>query len=219
MQITHLGHACLLIEAAGQRVLIDPGTLSTFADVTGLDLVLVTHQHADHLDPDRFGALLAANPAAQVWLEPQTADRQDADAPHAGRVQRMAAGQVIDLGELSIEPVGSLHAQIHPYVDRINNLGLVLRAPGEPSLFHPGDALDADPGPVDVLCAPLSAPWSRVADTLEFVRRIAAPRVVPIHDGTLSEAGRTMYLGHVRSFGSDGGQDVLDLRGAGPTSL
>ena len=35
MRITHLGHACLLIEAAGQRILIDPGAfVPDFAEAT-----------------------------------------------------------------------------------------------------------------------------------------------------------------------------------------
>ena len=29
MQITHLGHSCVLLETAGQRILVDPGDFST----------------------------------------------------------------------------------------------------------------------------------------------------------------------------------------------
>jgi glyoxylase-like metal-dependent hydrolase (beta-lactamase superfamily II) len=53
MRLTHLGHACLLAEAGGARMLFDPGVLSGFDDVRDLDAVLVTHQHPDHLDPAR----------------------------------------------------------------------------------------------------------------------------------------------------------------------
>lgn len=73
MQITHLGHACLLVEVADQRILIDPGNFSEFDEVSDLTAVVVTHQHADHLDPERAGALLEANPGARVLLEAQTA--------------------------------------------------------------------------------------------------------------------------------------------------
>ena len=53
MQLTHLGHACLLVETETARLLIDPGMDSSFADVRDLDAVLVTHQHPDHIDVDR----------------------------------------------------------------------------------------------------------------------------------------------------------------------
>ncbi len=217
MELTHLGHSCVLIEAADQRILIDPGTFSDFADVRDLTAVLVTHQHPDHLDPARFGDLLAANPAAQVWLEPETAAQQQ-DA-FGDRVNGMSSGGTVQVGTVSVTPVGDLHAVIHDYVPRIHNLGLVVRADGEPTVFHPGDALDADPGEVDVVLVPLMAPWSRVSDTVEFVRRVGASRAVPIHDGLLNDSGREMLLGHVRNFGAEGGLDVLDLRGAGSTGL
>ena len=75
MRITHLGHACLLVEMADTRVLVDPGT---FADdlsaLRDLDAVLVTHQHPDHLDPDRVPALVAANPDAVVLCDPSSVE-------------------------------------------------------------------------------------------------------------------------------------------------
>src|SRR3954447_13045106 len=74
MRLTHLGHACLLVEAAGSRLLIDPGSYTDdFTGITGLDAVLLSHQHADHADPARLPALLAGNPRARVIAEPETA--------------------------------------------------------------------------------------------------------------------------------------------------
>lgn len=109
---------------------------------------------------------------------------------------------------------------IHPYLERIDNRGVVLSATGEPTLFHPGDALDADPGEVDLLCVPVNAPWSNVAETVEFVRRVAPARgVVPIHDGLLNDWGRGFYVQHIGGYGADGGVEVFDLRGAGLTTL
>ncbi len=223
MQITHLGHSCLLVEAAGRRLLIDPGTFSDVAVVRDLDAILVTHQHPDHIDPAILPQLLADSPAARLWLEPGAADTVAEAEPQLDKyIGRMQRGSVIDLDGLSITPVGDRHAVIHDYVPRIDNLGLVVQGDGEPSLFHPGDALDAEDatfGEVDLLCVPVNAPWARVADTVGFVRRIAPGRVVPIHDGLLNDTGRQMYLGHIQRFGADGGIEVLDLRDQGPVDV
>lgn len=219
MQLTHLGHACLLVEEGGQRILVDPGSFSELDGLRGLTAVVVTHQHPDHLDPRRGPDLLRANPDARVLVEAQTADVLAGEGL-GGRLERLEPGGQVDLDPVALRPVGEQHAVIHPWVDRIGNTGVVLEAPGAPVLFHPGDALDAEPGAVDVLAVPVNAPWGKVSETLEFVRRIA-PRqgVVPVHDGLLNDTGRSMYLKHIGDFGAEGGVEVLDLRGAGTTTL
>lgn len=216
MQLTHLGHSCLLVESGDQRLLIDPGTFSDFDQVRDLTAILVTHQHPDHLDPARFDALREGNPAANVLLEPAAADAIASDSGTQG-VERLDTGLEVHLGPVSVRAVGEMHAAIHDYVPHITNRGLLISAPDGPSLFHPGDALDADLGEVnvDLLAVPVNAPWAQIADTVEFVRRIGPQRVIPIHDGLLNDTGRGMYLGHVQNFGADGGVEVLDLRGQG----
>ena len=42
-------------------MLFDPGTFSSFDDVKGVDAIVVTHQHADHLDPGAIDSLRAEN--------------------------------------------------------------------------------------------------------------------------------------------------------------
>jgi L-ascorbate metabolism protein UlaG (beta-lactamase superfamily) len=208
MRLTHLGHACLLVETGGQRILVDPGVFSPgFVDVTALDAILVTHQHADHVDVQRLPALLEANPQAMLYAEPQAA----AVMAEAGiGSEHTVAGEPLSFGRLQITPVGEKHALINEALPRIDNLGLVLRSEGEPSLFHPGDAYDGEPGQIDILALPLNAPWSASRDTVSFAQRISPRVVVPIHDVLLSPIGRQLYLSHVRSFGPEG-MEVRDL--------
>ena len=75
-----------------------------------------------------------------------------------------------------------------------------------------------EPGEVDLLAVPVNAPWAKVAETIEFVRRVQ-PRtgIIPIHDALLSPTGRGMYLKHIGDFGADDGVTVLDLKDQGPT--
>jgi len=45
MRVTHLGHACLLVELADTRILIDPGSFSRgFDEVRDLDAIVITHR-------------------------------------------------------------------------------------------------------------------------------------------------------------------------------
>jgi L-ascorbate metabolism protein UlaG (beta-lactamase superfamily) len=210
MRLTHLGHSCLLVEAADRRILIDPGTFSAgFEDLRDLDAILVTHNHPDHFDAERAPALIRANPQAAVHVDSLTAEKI---AGEGLAVTPTRQGEDFEVGDLRVSPVGEQHAFNHARMPQIPNIGYVVRADGEPTLFHPGDAYDAEPGPVDVLAHPLNAPWCASRDSIAFVSRIAPKAFVPIHDALLSERGRQMYAGHIENFAD---VDGLTLRRLG----
>lgn len=214
MLLHHQGHSCLVVEAAGSRVLIDPGAFSTqWHTTTGLDAICVTHVHVDHCDQDNLQALLDANPGAPLLAEPMIAE-QLGEAGFTPTV--FEAGQVQQVGGLRVEGVGGRHAVIHADIPRVGNVGMVFTADGEPTLFHPGDALEYVPDGVDVLAVPLNAPWCAFKETVEFTRSVAPGVAVPIHDALLSPTGRRIYLTQLEAQGH---ATVRDLRDREPVVI
>lgn len=200
------------MEIADTRILVDPGAFAgDFLGVRDLDAILVTHQHPDHLDTVRLPELARANGEVPIWCDPQSV----AVLAALGLQAQAHDGTSVSVGEVSVTPVGEQHALIHDEIPRIGNVGVVLSAPGEPSLFHPGDSLDGEPGPVDVLAFPLNAPWQRSREMTAFLRRLAAPHAVPIHDALLSGTGRALYLRQAGDLGSAHTQ-IHDLGGGDP---
>ena len=219
MRITHLGHSCLLVETGGRRVLVDPGSFSRdWHVIPGVDAVVVTHQHPDHVDAERLPALLSASPGVRLLVEGALAQDvsllglQDGDHP----VEVLAPGARVELDGVVLEGVGGRHAVIHEDIDRIGNVGVLVRAQGEPTLFHPGDAYEFAPEGVDVLALPVNAPWAALKETIGFVREVRPGSVVPVHDALLSPVGRALY---VRQLGALGGAPVRDLAGAGSAEM
>lgn len=198
MKITRYGHAAVLVEIADTRLLIDPGVFSTadtFA-LTGLAAIIVTHQHPDHVDPARLPGLLAGNPDAVLLSSAETIAELE-----VGDWTENVDGLESAFGDVVVRGVGARHAQIAPQLPRVDNVGVLVTAPGEPTLFHPGDTYEYAPDGVTVLAVPLSAPWAKVSETIDFVRRVDPLTLFPIHDCTIADVAYPMYWGHTTNFG------------------
>lgn len=207
MQLTKYSHSCVRVDDGDRALVVDPGVFSEVnAALDGAAAVLITHEHADHVDVDELKAAARRDDRLRIW-----APRPVADALDVGdQVVVVEPGQAFDAAGFAIRTFGGQHALIHPTIPVVPNVGYLI----EDTVYHPGDALIVPPVPVEVLLAPIHAPWSKAAEVIDFVVAVRAPRAIGIHNALLTDAGRQVVEGHVERIGAEYGTRYLSLRPA-----
>ncbi|HET6546888.1 MAG TPA: MBL fold metallo-hydrolase [Solirubrobacter sp.] len=202
-RITWLGHATVLIEADGARLLTDPVLRDRVAHLRRrvrparepgrLDGVLVSHVHYDHLDRPSLRRVAARDVAAVV---PAGAARLLGRLPF-GTVHEVRAGDAVDVAGVRVEAVQAWHdGRRRPGSEAFETLGFVADGvwfAGDTGL---DDGMAALRGAVDVALVPIWG-WGPSLGPGHLDPRTAAqavalvqPRVaVPIHWGTFLPIG------------------------------
>lgn len=202
-RITWLGHATVLLELGGGRLLTDPLLRGRVAHLRRhapapappgpVDGVLISHVHHDHLD----------RPSLRTLADPRTAVVVPRGATRllrglgVGAVHEVAAGDAVHVGELAVRAVPAWHSgQRLPGTAALDALGYVIDG-----IWFAGDT-DYDDrmaelrGAVEVALLPIWG-WGPSLgpghlDPQSAARAVAlvAPEVVvPIHWGTFLPIG------------------------------
>lgn len=189
MKITKLGHCCLLIEEKGLRILTDPGNFSTLQnDVTKIDVIVITHEHADHYHIDSLRIVLKNNPQATIITNKAVGLLLDKEGIP---FQLIEDGQHITIQDVLIEGYGEKHASIYPIViPDVQNTGYFFAG----RLFYPGDAYYNPKKMVEILALPVGGPWVKISEAVDYAKEIKPKMCFPVHDGMLKAPGGAHFV-------------------------
>lgn len=186
--VWNLGQSGIALKVAGKLILIDPhlsdsltvasgGQRPRFypppvmpAQLTTVDLVLITHDHRDHLDPETLAPLSRAAPGAHLAVpRPALASLTRLDIPPA-RCTGMVPGLPLSCGQVFVEAWPVRHEEYDQAPDgSFPWLAYLLRAPGL-TICHLGDTVAFDDlaewlrtAAVDLLFVPINGQdwWRR----------------------------------------------------------
>lgn len=206
MKLTKYEHACFTIEKDGKLLVVDPGGWTT--DLPALESVVaivVTHEHADHYDLNALGALIAHNPDAVIYAHADITKQFGDTLPS----QAVAAGDKVNIGPFILEFFGGTHATIHPDLDLVANLGVMVND----KVYYPGDSFTVPEKPVDVLALPVTAPWMKLSEAIDFVAVVKPRFVFPTHDAIASDNGKALPDRMVPMFAEKAGATYQRLTG------
>ena len=183
MRFTKLGHSCVRLEKDGAVLVIDPGSFSdAAAALDGATAVMVTHEHPDHLDADAIRAALSSDPGITLWAN-QSVCAQFGD--FGDQVHEVRHGDALEVAGFSVHVYGVDHALIHRDIPLVVNTGFLV----EGELFHPGDSYTVPEDPVNTLLLPISAPWLKAGEMIDYFRAVGPARGYAIHDAILNDNG------------------------------
>jgi L-ascorbate metabolism protein UlaG (beta-lactamase superfamily) len=201
VEIGYVGHATVRLDVAGLLILTDPflrarlgplerhGPMPDEVADLDIDLVLISHGHPDHFDPESL-ALLRGSPTIVV---PRGLGARARQVLH-GEVIELAAGERLSIGGVTVDAVPASH-WISPGAPRAQPIGYVVDA--GPRTYFAGDtgpfaSLDRVLADVDVALLPVwtwgphRGPGHLGPKSAAKALAAAGPTVaIPIHWGTL----------------------------------
>ena len=190
MKITKLEHSGLAIEKDHKTILCDPVEFKTILPpFDNIVAIVITHKHSDHFQPELLMKLRSANPTVEIFGPADT-------TPLLTGTVTIRGGETRELNGFKLDFFGKSHAPVIADQIPCENIGVVI----DGQIVHPGDAFIAPP--IDkpkLLCVPVSAPWCKISESVEYVTKIHPEMVIPVHDAVLSDLGRTFSISWLES--------------------
>ena len=191
MKITKLGHCCLIIEENGKKVMTDPGffTVDAHTKITGLDLIVFTHEHGDHYHLDSLKIVIEKNPQAKIVTNTAVGKLLD---PEKIVYEILEHGQQKTISDIKLEGFGNEHAEIYDaLVPRVQNTGFMFAD----RLFYPGDSLYVPEKQAEILALPTAGPWVKIKESIDYAKTVNPKKCFPVHDDVIKDQALAFFNG------------------------
>lgn len=187
MKIKKIGHCCLVIENEGIKFMTDPGSFSSEQiEETNIDYILITHEHGDHVHIPSLKQVLENNPMARIITNSAVKDLLDTENIFA---EVLEDGEFEGGAEIYAETCE--HADIYDTVPPVQNTGYMIGG----RLFYPGDAWLVPKRDVEILALPVSAPWCKIREVIEYALEVKPQQAFPVHDAIVNPGALGIFHG------------------------
>jgi L-ascorbate metabolism protein UlaG (beta-lactamase superfamily) len=148
-------------------------------NLTGIDLLLITHEHGDHLHVESVKKILENNPDIKIITNSAVGKILTKENIPFEMVEH---GQNQNFKGLVIEGFGNDHKEIYKEYNLVQNTGYFI----DNYLFYPGDALYNPKKPITVLALPAPGTWANIKEIIDYAIELKPQKCFPVHDGSLS---------------------------------
>jgi L-ascorbate metabolism protein UlaG (beta-lactamase superfamily) len=194
LTLTFLGHGTLMLTFLGEHIHVDPfGRVADYATLPDADLILITHGHHDHLDPDAIAEIGTED--TRIIVPPVATNRVE-----GGTV--MENGDVLSVENVIIEAVPAYN-RVHtrdngePFHPKGEGNGYVLTC-ADTRVYVAGDTENIpemkDLEEIDVAFLPMNLPYTMDPEMVADAAKAFRPKVLyPYHFGD-TDTGRLEAL-------------------------
>ena len=184
MKIKKLGHCCLVIEEQGKRIMTDPGSWTTqkHTEEKNIDLIIITHEHEDHIHIESLKKIIENNPNAKIITNKGVGKLLDEANI---KYEILDNKKSVDFLGIEIEAYNCKHEEIYQDFGQVENTGFFIGK----RLFYPGDSFYNPEKKVEILALPVAGPWTNVKNAVNYALEIKPKICFPVHDGMLISFG------------------------------
>jgi len=177
----------LVIEENGVRIMTDPGAWTTAQnEVKNIDIILITHEHPDHLHVESVKKVLENNPSATLITNSAVGKILASENIQHEILENGGNNTVKNIG---LEAHGEKHATIYEDFGQVQNTGYLVAG----RLFYPGDAFFNPEKSVEILALPVAGPWLKISEAVDYAIELKPRIAFPVHDEMINTA---MFSGH-----------------------
>ncbi len=177
MKIKKIGHCCLLIKLNNLTILTDPGAFSVEQNsMTGIDVVLITHEHPDHLHIESLKEVIKNNSKVKIITNSGVGKKLDEiNISHT----ILEGENETEVNSILIEAFDCKHEEIFKEIGQVQNTGYFI----DNELFYSGDSFFNPGKPVNILALPVAGPWCKIPDVIRYALEVKPKKAFPVHDG------------------------------------